>query len=166
MATDTANRRGDGEPSPATPTPPQGGTTGGSRGSGAGSGGSPHAPGIVLEEPGGVSEEAPPERPPLPRLAGRRHDGSAGTGSGSGAARADQKEDCGRRSRGTGGQLRRCRGKMSGKGLEKAFSGVYPAFQGVPEWDRLEGTIGVRLVQPSCSSRVIPEYMAPNPRMV
>lgn len=44
----------------------------------------PPSPGVMLEEAGGVGEEAPPERPPpLRRLAGRRHDwlGAAGSGS-------------------------------------------------------------------------------------
>lgn len=102
-------RIGEATASPPQPPPPhrraRGGTTGQrnpgrSRGSEASSGGSPHAPGVVLEKPGWVGEETPPERPRLPRLprlAGRRHDGPASTGSGSGTAQAD-----GRRAEGSG----------------------------------------------------------------
>lgn len=44
----------------------------------------PPSPGVMLEEAGGVGEEAPPEGPPpLRRLAGRCHDGSGAAGSGS-----------------------------------------------------------------------------------
>lgn len=53
----------------------------------------PPSPRVVLEEAGGVGEEAPPEGPPLRRLSGRRHDGPSATGTGNTAPPSDPKED-------------------------------------------------------------------------